>query len=336
MLCIRVPVKEAEEVKKELIRKDLFDKEHYLKKDKEFVYFPVKKRFRTEYKYEFVHKLLKKKKPRTSLKSSLTRKLSKKDLAFLRTSMDIIGNLAILEIPKELEKKEKLIAKEVLRTNKNIRTVLKKGKHEGLFRTQRLKYLAGEKTTEAVYKENNVILKLDVGKVYFSPRLSNERKRIYKQVRKGEDVLVMFSGCAPYVCVIAKNTRAKHVTGVEINPEAHNYALQNVLANKLNNTSVFLGDVKHIVPKLNKKFDRIIMPLPKSAADYLDVTLKASRKGTIIHFYDFQKEREAKKSVEKIKKVCAKAKKKCRFLRTVKCGQAAPREFRFCVEFRIV
>jgi len=334
MLCIKVPLREAEKVKNELIKKDLLDKDHYLKKDKEFVYFPVKKRFKSEYK--LVHKILKKKKTRTNLRSALTKKLRKKDLVFLRTSMDVIGNVAILEIPKELEKKEKLIAKEVLRTNKNIRTVLKKGKHEGVFRTQKLKYLAGEKTTEAVYKENNVTLRLDVEKVYFSPRLSNERKRVYKQVRKGEDVLVMFSGCAPYVCVIAKNTEAKHVTGVEINPEAHNYALQNVLLNKLNNTSVFLGDVRSIIPKLNKKFDRIIMPLPRSAIHYLDVALKVSRKGTVIHFYDFQKEGETNKSVEKIKKACRDAKKKCRVLRVVKCGQAAPREFRFCIEFMIL
>lgn len=334
MLCIKVPVKEAEKVKKELMNKDLFDKEHYIKKDKEFVYFPVRKRFKT--KYRFAHKLLKKKKPRTNLKGSLVKKLNKKDLEVLRTSMDVIGDIAILEIPKELEKKEKLIAKEVLRTNKSIKTVLKKGKHEGVFRTQKLEHLAGEKTKEAVYKENNVTLKLDVEQVYFSPRLGNERKRVYKTVKKGEDVLVMFSGCSPYTCVIAKNTKAKHVTGVEINPEAHNYALQNVLANKLNNTSVFLGDVRNIVPRLNKKYDKIIMPLPKSAADYLDVALKASKKGTIIHFYDFQKETETDKSVEKIKRACKTAKKKCRILKIIKCGQHAPREFRICVEFKVV
>lgn len=57
----------------------------------------------------------------------------------------------------------------MLRVNKNISTVLKKGRHEGVFRVQRLEHLAGKKTKEAVYKENNVVLKLDVEKVYFSP-----------------------------------------------------------------------------------------------------------------------------------------------------------------------
>lgn len=334
MLCIKTPVKEAQKVKKELMKKNLFDKEHHIKKDEKFVYFPVRKKFKT--KYSLVQKILKKKKPRPDLKGSLTKKLKKDDLEFLRTSMDVIGNIAILEIPRELKKREKVIAKEVLNAHKNIDTVLKKGKHEGLFRTQKLKYLAGEKTKEAVYKENNVTLKLDVEQVYFSPRLSNDRKRIYKQVKKGEDVLVMFSGCAPYVCTIAKNTKARHITGIEINPEAHNYALQNVLSNKLNNTSVFLGDVRNIVPRLNKKFNRILMPLPKSAHEFLDVALKAVNKGAIIHFYDFQKETETNKSIEKIKKACKLAKKKCKILKVVKCGQHAPREFRFCVEFKVL
>lgn len=78
------------------------------------------------------------------------------------------------------------------------------------------------------------------------------------------------------------------------------------------------------------------MPLPKTAADYLDVALKASKKGAIIHFYDFQKETETDKSIEKIKKACKQAKKKYRILKIVKCGQHAPREFRVCIDFKVL
>jgi tRNA (guanine37-N1)-methyltransferase len=334
MLCIRVPLKDAEKVKKELIKDNLLNKDYPVTKDKEFIYFSVKKKFKAE--YDFKYKFLRKKNLQTDLKSSLTTKLSQNDLKFLRKSMDIIGNIAILEIPTELEKKEKLIAKEVLQINKNIKTVLKKGRHEGVYRIQRLGYLAGEKTKEAVYKENDVVLKLDVEQVYFSPRLSSERKRIMQLIKKPEEVLVMFSGCGPYVCVIAKNTPAQRVDGVEINPAAHNYALQNILLNKLSNAGVFLGDVKNIVSKLNRKYDRIIMPLPKSAADFLDVAFSVSKKGTIIHFYDFQKEGEFEKSVEKIRKACKIAGKKCKILEITKCGQSSPREFRVCVDFELV
>ena len=333
MLCIKVPLKDAEQLKKELIRRDLLDNNYAVKKDKEFIYFPVKKKFKT--RYEFRRRLLKKKNIQTNLKSSLTTKLKENELKFLRKSMDTVGNIAILEISDELVKKEKLIAREVLRINKNIKTVLRKGKHEGVFRIQKLKHLAGEKTKETVYKENNVLLKLDVEKVYFSPRLSSERKRIMEMIKKPEDVLVMFSGCGPYVCVIAKNTPAKSVYGVEINPVAHNYAIQNLLLNKLSNAFVFLGDVKTVVPKLKMRFDRIIMPLPKSADDYLEIAFSASKKGTIIHFYDFQQEGEFEKSTEKIRKICESKGRKFKILNIVKCGQSAPREFRICVDFEV-
>jgi len=334
MLCIKVPLKEAEKAKKLLVAKEMLDSGYFVKKDSKFIYFPVTGKFETA--YQFVNKALKQRKERPDLKASLEAKLSPEEMKKLKTSMDVIGNIAIIEIPDELKKKEKLIANEIMKVNKNIKTVLRKGKHEGDFRVQNLVHIAGEKTKEALHKENNVLLKLDVEKVYFSPRLSNERKRIIQQITKPEEVLVMFSGCAPYVCTVAKNTPACLVDGVELNPIGHEYAKQNLLLNKLDNANVFLGDVKTVVPELKKSYDRIIMPLPKSAADFLETALGASKKGTIIHFYDFQNENEFSKSEEKILKACEEAGRKCKILGITSCGQNAPRQYRICVDFQIL
>lgn len=158
------------------------------------------------------------------LKEVLKYKLTKNELAELKTSYDVIGSIAIIEIPEKLAKKEKLIANELMNLQKNIKTVCKKTSlYGGKYRTRKLKIIGGEKTKETEHKENGVILKLDVEKVYFSPRLSTERQRIMNLVKPKESVLVMFSGCAPYVCVIAKNTKAKEVWGIELNPIAHKY-----------------------------------------------------------------------------------------------------------------
>jgi tRNA (guanine37-N1)-methyltransferase len=334
MLCLKVPLIDAEKAKNILLAKKLLDTGYFLKKDSKFIYFPVKEKFPTEYK--FANKALKQKKERQDLKASLQTKLKPEEMKKLKTSMDVIGSIAIIEIPDELVKKEKIIAKEIMKANKNIKTILRKGKHEGDFRIQKLIHIAGEKTKEALHKENNVLLKLDVEKVYFSPRLSNERKRIIRQIKKPEEVLVMFSGCAPYVCTIAKNTPACLVDGVELNPIGHEYAKQNLLINKLDNANVFLGDVKKVVPELKKTYDRIIMPLPKTAADFLQTALSASKKGTIIHFYDFQNEDEFSKSEEKIMKACHEAGKNCKIIGITSCGQNAPRQYRICVDFQIV
>jgi tRNA (guanine37-N1)-methyltransferase len=332
-LCLKVPLRDAQKAKTDLVRRGLLDNAYVCAKDIGYIYFPVVRRFASG--YGFARKKCVKKDIRTGLKGTLAEKFGKEELEMLRSSMDVMGNIAILEVPDALTKREVEIAEELIRQNKVINTVLKKGKHEGVFRTQELRHLAGIPTKEATYKENNITLKLDVEKVYFSPRLSNERKRIMNQVRQGEKVLVMFSGCGPYVCVIAKNTPASLVDGVEINPVGHEYAVLNLKLNKLKNARVFCGDAKEVVPRLMETYDRIIMPLPKSAADYLGTALSVAASGAIIHFYDFQKEDEADNSVRKIMQACKASGRDCEILGIFKTGQHSPRAYRFCVDFRV-
>lgn len=272
-----------------------------------------------------------------NLREALKKKLTQNEMLKLRAAFDVIGTIAVIEISRELIRKQKVIAETLLSLHKNIRTVAKKEDiHKGRFRTQKVKILLGEKTKETACKENNVRLKLNIEKAYFSPRLSTERKRIMHLVKPGESVLVMFSGIAPYVCVIAKNTKATEVYGIEANPAAHKYALENVMLNKIKNAKLFLGDVRKIVPKLNKKFDRILMPLPKQASDFLNTALDAAKKGTVVHFYDFEHETEFKLGEQKIVSACRKAKKKCKIIGTFKCGQHAPRIYRICIDFKVL
>jgi tRNA (guanine37-N1)-methyltransferase len=136
--------------------------------------------------------------------------------------------------------------------------------------------------------------------------------------------------------VIAKNTKAKSVVGVEINPVAHKFAVENVELNKLNNVELYEGDVRLVVPRLNRKFDRIAMPLPKFAENFFDVALNVVKKNGIIHFYDFETDDEFDLGKAKVKKACSIAKKKCRILRMVKAGQVGPREYRLCFDVKIL
>jgi tRNA (guanine37-N1)-methyltransferase len=273
-----------------------------------------------------------------NLKYYLKGKLSKNHLKLVPTSFDVVGDILIfVDFPKGLASKDKIIGKGVLDNYSNIKTVLRKTKkYSGKYRTPKLKYIIGEKRKETVYRENNVFIKLDVEKVYFSSRLGNERNRISKLIKPDESILVMFSGCGVYPVVIGKNTKVKEIYGIEINPAAHKYALENVKKNKLEGiVKLYQGDVKKVLPKIKRKFDRILMPLPKDADKFLDLTLKYVKKSGTIHLYTFSMEDEMKKAGEKVKLICKKAKKKCRILRIVKCGQFAPRQFRVCVDFKI-
>ena len=271
-----------------------------------------------------------------NLKFYLKNKLSKKELDLAPNSFDVVGDIMIFsDFPKELAKKEKIIGETILQNYHHIKTVLKKTKkYSGKFRTPKLKVIVGENRKETICRENGILVKLNVEKVYFSSRMSGERKRIAELVKPNESVLVMFSGSGVYCLVIAKNTRCKEVYGIEMNPIAHKYALENIKRNKLENkTRLFLGDVRKIMPKINKKFDRILMPLPKGGEHFLDMALKHIKKHGIIHFYDFLHEDEFYKAEEKIKLACNKSKKGCKVIRIVKCVQYSPRFFRLCADF---
>ena len=272
------------------------------------------------------------------LKDILGKKLTKKELSLVPSSFDMVGSIIIFsDFPKQLSKKEKIIGNEILKNFRHFKSVFKKTKkYSGKFRTPKLKLLAGSNSKETVHKENNIRLKLNVEKVYFSARLSEERKRIAKQVKNNESVLVMFSGIAPYPIVISKNTKAKEIIGIEINQIAHKHALENLKLNKIKNVKLILGDVKKVLPKIREKFDRIIMPLPKGAENFLGLALNKIRKNRIIHFYSFAEENNYNNIKKIINNECEKKKKRCRILDIVKCGQFSPRVFRLCVDFRVL
>ena len=272
-----------------------------------------------------------------NLKYYFRDKLSAKELQLLPTSFDVVGDIMIFsEFPKKLSKKEKLIGKAILKTYPNIKTLLKKiRKYSGKFRTPKLKVISGEMRKETTHKENNVFIKLDVEKVYFSARMSNERKRISDLIKPNESILIMFSGSGIYPLVIAKNTKCKEVYGIEINPIAHKYAMENIRKNKLENKiRLFLGDVNKVMPKINKKFDRILMPLPKGGEKFLKLSLRYIKKNGTVHFYDFLHEGEFYKSETKAKRACDKSKRKYKKLNMVKCGQYSPGFFRVCLDFK--
>lgn len=242
------------------------------------------------------------------------------------SSYDIIGNIIILS---EKTKSPKLAAKALLKSHKNVKTVgIITGIHKGKYRTRKIKILAGEKTKEAFYKENNVLILLNIKTCYFSPRLASERLRIAKQIKKNEIVLVMFSGVAPYPLVISKNSKAKGVYAVEINPQAHKYAEKNVRLNKLTNIKLYKGDVNKILPKIKIKFDRIIMPLPKTSVKYLFLALKKAKSKAKIHLYVFSHEGKLKQKLEQIKKY------KVKILKIIKAGTYAPGKYRYCIDLQ--
>ena len=328
MKCVKVSLKHAEEVKNKLLDLGVFDYNYKIFKDKNHIYFPVN--YSVKY-FDIVDKKLTIRKPKLTLKEALLNKLTKKEFSLLVKSYDLVGKIAILEINRNLLKKKKIIAKVLLDTNKNIKTVVRKvGEHKGEYRTQNYEFLLGEKKFETLHKENGVLLNLNIKKVYYSPRSSNERLRISTLVKTSESVLVMFSGIGVCPLVISKHSSAREIYGIEINPDACKYADKNLKLNHIKNVKFFCCDVKKVLPKLNKKFDRIIMPLPKTSSDFIELALKFLNKKGFIHFYCFSTKENIKDIANSIREKCG-----CSIINIVKAGQQSPRTYRYCIDFKL-
>lgn len=241
---------------------------------------------------------------------------------------DVIGDIALIQVSDELEHKAEAIAERLLESRNGLRSVRRRNTpRRGDYRLRRTEHLAGEVKTETVHREHGVSLRVDVDDVYFSPRLSEERRRVAAQVQGGESVLVMFSGCAPYPCVIASLTDAERVVGVEWNESGHQLALQNVEANDLEGcVDVLQGDVSDVVPGLGR-FDRVVMPAPHSALDYLDVAEQALCRTGFLHVYSFTEDRGETRD-----EICGALGSGFEVEQCVNCGDRGPAVERVCFD----
>ncbi len=305
MKCAKTLKKDAEKLKQKLIKAKVLSRDYKALVTKQFIYFPLTKEIKG---LNIVQKKCEKIE-RSNIESS---------------SYDLVGDIVILS--QEAKKSD---AKEILKRS-NIKVVLRrKGNYSGEFRTLKLEHIAGEKRKETIHRENGIQMKLNPEKVYFSPRLSTERLRVAKQVKDNEKVLVLFSGVAPYPLVIAKHSNPKLIVAVEKNPIGHKYAIEN--CKKYPNIELYNEDAKTFSHK--EKFDRILMPLPKSAEDFLDNAKKLLKKNGTIHFYDFLSEKDIpKRSIETIKQHI----KRFKVLEVAKCGQYGPGKLRVCLDIKIL
>jgi tRNA (guanine37-N1)-methyltransferase len=209
-------------------------------------------------------------------------------------AIDFVGDIAIVEIAPELSTYKKQIGESLLRAHKQICTVLaKSGAVEGIYRLRDFEVIAGAKKTFTVYREYGYIYHVDVAKAYFSPRLSNEHNRVASAVKEGETVIDLFAGVGPFAIPIAKKHENVRVYAIDLNPDAITLLKRNVAVNRAEKQVVpIFGDARQVVrEQLYGKADRVIMNLPETALEFVDVACEALKsEGGILHYYGFEKD----------------------------------------------
>jgi tRNA (guanine37-N1)-methyltransferase len=239
------------------------------------------------------------------LKTLLSEVLPPEEISHIYNSYDIVGDIAIIRLTEESRKYSQIIADTIMKVHKNVRTVLAQTSSvHGDYRLRKLEHIAGEKRTTTVHKESGCLFLVDVDKCYFSPRLFYERMRIAKLVRDGETVVNMFAGVGCFSLVIAKHSNAAKIYSIDINPIAVQYMRENVKLNRAFGRVIPIkGDAKEIILKmLHGVADRVLMPLPEKALEYMPYALLALKEGGgWIHYYDFEHASKGENAVEKVK-----------------------------------
>jgi tRNA (guanine37-N1)-methyltransferase len=226
----------------------------------------------------------------------------------LSSSYDIIGDIAIIRsIPNNPSSLREIgkFSRALKNFNKNIKTVLfQSGSIDGTFRLRKLDYMLGEKRTCTVHKEHNCLFSVDLEKCYFSPRLSHERWRVLRKVMANEVVVNMFAGVGCFSILIVKWIKSAKVYSIDINPIAIQFMQKNVCLNRVYGKVIpLLGDAKVIIGKeLQGLADRVLMPLPERAFEYLSSALLSLKKsGGWIHYYAFEYAKKTESPTDKIK-----------------------------------
>ncbi len=219
------------------------------------------------------------------------RALGEEKAARVWKRLDIVGDIAILRLPMDNSlslEEARALAGELLKELNYIKSVWAiASPTEGPYRLRRLIHLAGEERTTTVYREHGCKFKVDVAEVFITPRLNYEHRRIASLVRPGEVIVNMFAGAGLFSIIAACHASPAKVYSIDINPRAYELMVENVRLNRVEGiVEPILGDAARVVSeRLRGVADRVLMPLPELALDYLYYAVEALRGKGYVHVY---------------------------------------------------
>ena len=279
--CIRIPKKEGESVRSRLIDADLLDNRYRIRADGDYLIVPVlcdsfEGYEAAEYEAE----------ERTARPVDYKEVLDFPDWLAeeLPNSFDVIGDIALIKLTEVLLPYKERIGEAMIEVSPSIRAVMLDDGVKGELRVRKLEKIAGAGTSETVHKEFGTKIATDPSLVYFNPRLAGERAGTALEVKKGETIIDMFAGVAPFPVVISKLARPEIIYAIDLNPEAERFMKKNIELNDAECIVPIIGDAREAVKGLPPA-DRIIMNLPQSSEDFLDSALDSAKPGATIHLH---------------------------------------------------
>jgi tRNA (guanine37-N1)-methyltransferase len=128
--------------------------------------------------------------------------------------------------------------------------------------------------------------------------------RIARLVEPNETVVNMFAGVGCFSIAIAKHVNNTRVFSIDVNPAAIHFMQENIRLNRVyDRVTPLLCDSKEIIRKqLQQVADRVLMPLPEKALEYLPYAVSALKSsGGWIHYYSFEHAAKTESPLDKVK-----------------------------------
>ena len=299
MKAVRAKAEEAETVRQKLLSKGSIDKTRKLVKRDGFIEIPV-----TDVAVEFP--VIEQEKPefyipKKTLGSILD--IPEKEKKLLPSGWQLLGDVIIVTLRKELEAHKFDVAKALLSMYSGCRTVLLDRGISGNMRQPMREIIAGD-ITEMIHRENGCQFKLDAMQIMYSQGNLAERKRM-SRIGKGEIVVDMFAGIGYFSIPMAVHSKPLKIYAIEINPVSFGYLKENIRLNRVEDIiEPVEGDCALVTPQ--GIADRVIMGY-FDAHPYLEKGISALVHGGILHYHEAVPEavedRPVKRIIEAVEKI---------------------------------
>ena len=293
-LCVRVSFRMAEEALKRLASFSCLRNDLMIKRSVEELVIPVRNdcnlvKVLEGIPYNGCRNFFKERLVRKTFKDLLKGKVPGEVLAKIPSSIDIVGDIAVVKLPDEAMPYSELVGEAVAKVAKNIKAVYASGPVANEFRVRGLKHIYGLRKSKTVMKEYGIKIVVNVLSVYVNPSLSEEHRRVALMVRDGEVVGDIFSGAGPFTLHILTLRDGVRVYAVDKNPEAIECLIKSLQLNKGRIKGVatsVIGDAVEFSNIVREEFfTRIIMNLPLKALEYLPKFIRTVKIGGLIHIY---------------------------------------------------
>ena len=328
MKAVRIRAGDVEPVRHKLLLEGTLDKTRKLIKKDIFIEIPV-----TE-SYSIKSHLIDQKEPefyipKRTLSSVL--EIPEQEKRLLPKGWQIIGDIIIVSLREELEKRKNEIGRALQSLYPCCRTVLLDRGISGRTRQPSREIIAGE-GTETILKENGCLFKIDAMQLMYSQGNLTEKKRM-SRLGNGEVVVDMFAGIGYFSIPMAVHSRPEKIFAIEINPVAFDYLKENIILNGVEDIiEPVAGDCALVTPR--SVAERVIIGY-LDAHEYLEYGIRALLPGGIIHYHEAVPEAIERRPVERLVEAAGRMGKEVEILDVHRIKKYSPGVWHVVVDARV-